>query len=470
MNKQYTHPLTFIFICLAISLFQVERTFAQIAPTITIDRDEAWVDFPEAIDFRLVGQSDQLIEAVTLEYGLDALACGEVTSQIIQTFEPTTELDVSLRWQVVPDQIIPPHGRFWWRWVLHTIDGQKIELEQQDAPFEDDWFVWRELTQDNVTMHWYRGTEEFAQEILTAAIEARDQLAAETGLLITEPIQAYLYEEGRDFAISLPGAPAWAGGVAFPDHNIVMVVTNRDSLEYGVRTMKHEVGHLVIGQLTFNCFQNLPTWLNEGLAQVAEGAMEARNINNVADAVTEEKLPSLGQLEGSFSVHGDRASLSYAVGESFTRYLIEQYGADRMGDYLLTIKDGIGWDDAFEQIYGRPMIELENEWRSELGASSLAAITADQPTAVPTLSLAIVHTATETPEPTVSPTVAPTQPPTAVPTVAATAIPMLEASPENIDSVTNGPGNVSFGWQILSGVIILLLIMIGLIIYIRKRK
>ena len=33
----------------------------------------------------------------------------------------------------------------------------------------------------------------------------------------------------------------------------------------------HELAHLLLAEVTFNCFGRLPTWLNEGLAVYSEG-------------------------------------------------------------------------------------------------------------------------------------------------------------------------------------------------------
>ena len=35
----------------------------------------------------------------------------------------------------------------------------------------------------------------------------------------------------------------------------------------------HELAHLLVEEVTFNCFGGLPTWLDEGLAVYAEGSL-----------------------------------------------------------------------------------------------------------------------------------------------------------------------------------------------------
>ena len=40
-----------------------------------------------------------------------------------------------------------------------------------------------------------------------------------------------------------------------------------------VTGLVHELAHLLVRELTFNCFGGLPTWLNEGLATYSEGSM-----------------------------------------------------------------------------------------------------------------------------------------------------------------------------------------------------
>ena len=65
--------------------------------------------------------------------------------------------------------------------------------------------------------------------------------------------------------------PGWTGGLAYADHNIVIIGISPDQMDWGKRTQAHEFTHVLVGQLTFSCLSDIPTWLQEGLAVYGEG-------------------------------------------------------------------------------------------------------------------------------------------------------------------------------------------------------
>jgi hypothetical protein len=358
--------------------------------TIEVAQNEAWIDFPESVDFHLMATAESPIVSAEIEHGVDALACGDVATVTTPHFEPDAELDLTWRWDILEGPLIPPGSQIWWQWQLTTEDGNTVTTPRQTATFLDDWFVWQSLTAENVTVHWYRGPQSLGQQMLDAALVAIDELDAETGLRLSEPVNLYLYDETFDLQVSLPGAPAWAGGAAFPEHNVVLVTTNTAALEYGVSTTRHEIGHLVIGRLTFNCTNPIPTWLNEGLAMVAEGTEDLSAIEMLDEAIENDAVLTISQLEGSFSVHTNRALLSYAQSYNLVRYLIDTYGQAQMLSLLETFRAGATPDDALMMVYGFNTNGLEDEWRAAIGAGPRpqdTALNQEEPTPVPTLSL-----------------------------------------------------------------------------------
>ncbi|MCP5096475.1 MAG: hypothetical protein GY943_13055 [Chloroflexi bacterium] len=432
----------------------------------TIVQDEAWVDFPESVDFHLVASAEQEIQSASLAYGVESLSCGAVTAVTTPTFTPTTDLDITWRWPVIETQLIPPGSQFWWQWTLTLADGSSVTLPKQSKTYLDDWFVWQSVSDDSITVNWYRGPHEIGEQLLDAAQTAVSDLAQDTGLHLTDPINLYIYDESFDLQASLPGAPAWAGGAAFPEHNVILIAANIDYLDYGISTTRHEVGHLVVGRLTFNCTNHLPTWLNEGLAMVAEGEEDLRAIETLQEAVDDDTILTLPQLEGSFSIHTDRALQSYAQSYSLVRYLIETYGQTQMLQLLQTFQAGATPDEALLQTYGIDTNGLEDEWRIAINANPrpvTGAALDSTPTAVPTLAvLSIVptaETATETPIPTK----------TAVPSTISSPAPTETAVPTSQSDTPTSLPPAPTPWGLIGGAALLFAVGIGIFMQ-RKRK
>lgn len=428
---------------------------------VLISKNEAWVDFPESVDFRLAATAESPISAVQLEYGIEMLSCGDVTAVVSPEITPGKELDLTWRWDLLRETFIPPGSTIWWRWHIESEDGSTYTTERETAVFLDSWFVWQTIEQDNVSVHWYRGPNSLGQQMLSAALESIDQLAVETGLRLTDPVHLYLYDESFDLQASLPGAPAWAGGAAFPDHNVVLITANIDYLDYAENTTRHEIGHLVIGRLTFNCTNNLPTWLNEGLAMVAEGHEDINAATRLEAAIEADNVFTIPQLEGSFSVHGDRARLSYAQSYSLVRYLIDTYGQAQMLSLLEAFTAGATPNQALETTYGLTTNDLEDAWRTAVGAAPRT-ITENNSTPTPVPTLAIAASTSQTiVEPTAVTPIEPvnTTEPTASSSATAVATQISAAQPTNTPlplptANTKEPGTNLFPLLIIGAVLL----------------
>ena len=448
-------------------LFLSVTPLTQAQADVTIQKNEPFPNFPGAIDFHLQVTANEPIIHAELDYGMDALSCGNVTHVAVADIEANAEQDITWRWDLLESSSFVPRGStIWWRWRLTTASGAIWTSPEERFTFTDTWFVWQSRSQDNVTVHWYRGAEELAEDMLAAALESITQLATETGLRLTDPVQLFLYEEQFDLRLSLPGAPSWVGGVAFPEHNIVMAIANQPYRNYARLTVKHEIGHLVIGRLTFNCLSSLPTWLNEGLAMVAEGAVDERAAAQLQEAIANDSLLSIQQLEGSFSIRTERATLSYAQSESLVRFLIENYGQAKMLELLTIFKAGMTPNDALQATYGFDSEGLELAWREAIGAEATSgALPSGMATAIPTLALAGLAAATPlpaaiTPSPVIETPVIPETPTKVAPPAAA--IPAATPEPAPIPAIPNDSNPPSSRLPILlgGGFILFLLLML----------
>jgi hypothetical protein len=229
--------------------------------SILVLQNEAWADFPESVDFHLEIDAASSVESAELEYGIVALSCGNVTAVTTPPFEQSQQVNLTWRWDILKEQIVPPGADIWWQWHIVTVDGSELTTSKQTLTFLDSWFVWQTVSQENLNVHWYRGSKDMANQILQTGVNAIHQLANDTGLNLTDDINLYLYEEPFDLQISVPGAPDWAGGAAFPENSLILAVAQDDYLNYSMETVRHEIGHLVTERLAFNCLQPLPTWL-----------------------------------------------------------------------------------------------------------------------------------------------------------------------------------------------------------------
>jgi len=130
--------------------------------------------------------------------------------------------------------------------------------------------------------------------------------------------------------------------------------------------MAHELTHLIIHQMVYNPYNQLPTWLDEGIAVFNEGSPDSSFVTMVKRAQSSSQLISLQSLSSPFSAFGDVASLSYAQSYSVVNYLITTYGQSKMLELLNVFRQGSSYNAAFEKVYGLSMDQLNNEWKQYL--------------------------------------------------------------------------------------------------------
>lgn len=144
--------------------------------------------------------------------------------------------------------------------------------------------------------------------------QSLDFIPRETIVVLLYPDQAF-----RDVARS----PSWVGAVN--DGKIRMPVSGLSTVTADVyRVLKHELTHSFVRQMTAG---RCPTWFNEGLAQLEEGATTAGVGPQLARDVAAGNVPPLAALEASFlELPGDQVGAAYAKSLAAVEYLRATYG------------------------------------------------------------------------------------------------------------------------------------------------
>ena len=375
---------------LTLSLLLVTHTFSNplaafAAPSGIVTDDQPTLNFPDSITFHATIQSSLPIISITLEYGTGQLTCGTVLAKAFPQFTPGTTVNPEWTWEMKQSGSLPPGASVWWRWRYTNENGTENVSEQQTLTWLDSVHDWQTITSGLISLHWYSGDQAFAQDLLAAAETGLDRLQKDAGLQPDQPIHLYIYANPEDMKDAILYEPSWTGGLAYPDHNIVIIGISPSDLEWGRTTIAHELTHVLVGHLTFSCLGDVPTWLNEGLAVYSEGKLDPNAEAQLNDAIQNDQLLSLRSLSGGFSEVPSRAYLSYSESYSIVKYLIETYGHDKMNSLLITLRDGTTVDEALSKVYGFDIDGLEKAWRAAVGAPPHTASV--QPTVQPTPTL-----------------------------------------------------------------------------------
>ena len=133
-------------------------------------------------------------------------------------------------------------------------------------------------------------------------------------------------------------------------------------------TFKHELMHLLLHHhITYVA---LPKWLNEGLAQWASGGVAEVLVRPrkslIGDALRNDRLPSLRELENRFPNDSLQFSLAYEISLSIVTYIEENFGREAIITILGFLKNGSTVEQAVQDTLGISLAELELDWRQSL--------------------------------------------------------------------------------------------------------
>ncbi|NUM45146.1 MAG: hypothetical protein HUU38_10595, partial [Anaerolineales bacterium] len=405
--------------------------FFQTSPQINDNSLE--INFPEGLIFHLDVSHTASIERITLIYGTDGRTCQTSTARQDMEFDPSPQVTTSWEWEFKRSGTLPPGVEITWHWEIEDTEGNILTTTPETVVIQDLRRDWKIIDRDQVVVQWYVGSNDFGEALHTIALDSLARLERQMGVRPLDGIYLTIYPTSEEVKEAVYFSPEWTGGLAFPEYDASIMGVGPDELVWAGQVIPHELTHLIVGALTFNCKAvSLPTWLDEGLAELVEGSVGPLERGEIEQALEEENLPRLTSLENGFSAYGNDARLSYWQSYFVVQFLIDEYGPEKMAELLATMQSGESINPALELVYGIDTNRLDQAWRASWGfdftiIEPQATENAVTPTPVPTLSLLnpLFPTATETatlPEATATPTSAP-------PTATSVPAPATEEAP-----------------------------------------
>jgi hypothetical protein len=264
--------------------------------------------------------------------------------------------------------LLRPFARifFWYRLTL--AGGEVYTSPQFVFDYTDNRFPWQTLEDAAVRLHWYSGEAAFGQAALDAA---RLGLAAVNALIPAAPggpVDVYIYASAAEVqeALSLGGQP-WLAGSARPDLGVALV-----SIAPGAgqaiamqRQIPHELAHVLLYRHTGAAYNQLPAWLREGIASLAELYPNADYVQVLGSAAVNRSLLPISALCGLFPPDASGALLAYAESASFTRYLHDTYGTSGLRALIQAYADGLDCEQGAARAFGRPLSQVDQEWQQQ---------------------------------------------------------------------------------------------------------
>jgi hypothetical protein len=284
---------------------------------------------------------------------------------------------------------LPPGTVVNYWWVIVDASGNKLKTTPAQVRFDDTRFSWQKITEGKVTIYWYEGKESFAQDIMSTSQQALERLSKDTGAFLAEPIRIYIYANANDLRGSMIFPQEWTGGVSFTQFSCIAIGISSTNLSWGRRAIAHELTHLVTHQMTFNPYNEIPVWLEEGIAMFNEGPMQTTFSSQLKNAISTNKLISLQTLSSPFSAYAEQSYLSYAESYSVIDYLIRTYGKDKMFQLLDTFRQGSTYDGALNKVYGIDTEGLNAQWQKSIASPAKTTEERQPPLSVKVMTFAL---------------------------------------------------------------------------------
>ena len=251
----------------------------------------------------------------------------------------------------------------------HAALRRRLEQAQTEGRVEGSY-------QARLSQHFqvrYEGgrNEAVGQEVLEILEGAYQDVGYWLGHYPRTAIQVTLYSQ-QDFQ-AVSKNPHWTGATYSNfDGRIRVAIQGAKPGDPEMRQyLHHEYTHAVVYGLTHG---NIPTWLNEGLAVKAEGAVGGPTesyLAGVRAAARQGQLIPLAQLRYSFlGLSSTRAvALAYAESYAVTEFLFGRYGRAAVAALLRRLGDGQAFPAAAAETLGSPVEQIETAWHEWLQGS-----------------------------------------------------------------------------------------------------
>jgi hypothetical protein len=152
-------------------------------------------------------------------------------------------------------------------------------------------------------------------------------------------------------------APGWGAAVAFPASRTIILRADLPDLP---RTLRHEIGHLVLRSALRS---RVPLWFDEGYATLAAGEFDRLARLEMHLSVVLRGVPTLRDLDGELRSSAAVSERAYGLAATAVGYLAERIPGGELTPLLDRLAAGEGFEEGVAAVTGHPLARLEEDWR-----------------------------------------------------------------------------------------------------------
>jgi hypothetical protein len=254
-------------------------------------------------------------------------------------------------------------------WELSSGDQVVATTAEESALWIDTRFEWTAIATDQVTLHSYNLSGDFAKQVLDSAQSTMTDLEQRLDLQRLQPIAIWVYGSGADFSgTRQTNIRETVAGMSYPGASVIAaVIPDGSNRELG-RVLPHEISHQALFQATLNPFNAPPLWFDEGLATHYQIGGTDHYQDMVITAEANDALFDISSLTVSFPFQPAQATLAYASSWSMLEYIGETYGDVGIARLIDVFGQGMPPDEAVTEALGLSIEDLNASWHAWVAA------------------------------------------------------------------------------------------------------
>jgi hypothetical protein len=345
------------------------REVANAQTSIQVRSNTAQSGFPNGISFQLDATAGGRFDEIRIVY---QIAPDGVRATAVP--QCTTGTAVTCSYQLAGSQqdIIIPGAEVTYFWRL-TSGGAMQETAPQKVVYDDSRFKWKTITERNMTIWYYSGSDDQARAVLEAGLASEGSSSALLQTTIDFPVKLFYYATAEEMQPAIlannSAGVITLGEVVYSD--TAMVAADASPKEIA----RHEIAH-VVQRAALSGPYNAPDWLIEGMAVYEQSQPLGGQKQAIDSAIASGQVFSVRSMSSATSgALSGNVFLFYGESWSLVKFLIDTYGQQKFADLFRAIDAGAGTAGALQQVYGFNQDGLENAWRASVGLPSRQAPT-----------------------------------------------------------------------------------------------
>jgi hypothetical protein len=194
---------------------------------------------------------------------------------------------------------------------------------------------------------------------------ARHALATDTFPGLPRPAQRVIIAiapDKRRFREWAGDAPEWGSAIAFPESRRIVLQGRSAGSDAGdpLAVLRHELAHLALHEF----LGNLPSrWFDEGYASYSAGEWGRQELLATNVALALRGMPTLDELESSFSGGSTAAQSAYALSYRAVAQLAEIDPRQGLSGFFRYWRETESFERALRRAYGLTSADFERRWR-----------------------------------------------------------------------------------------------------------